>query len=162
MNDAVPLNTAGAELARALRSNGRRLVLAESCTGGLVAATLARTPGISEFFCGSFVVYRIDSKIRWIDVPESILVDPGPVSGEVALAMARGARARTPEADLALSITGHLGPNAPPEQDGLCYIGWHGNEVEGGKAVRLRATDRASRQSEAALAVLEAGLGLVE
>lgn len=101
-----------------------RLVLAESCTGGLVSATLARIPGISECLCGSAVVYRNATKQAWLDVPPGILEDPhvGPVSMTCAQAMARGALARTPEALIALAITGHLGPDAPAELDGVVHI----------------------------------------
>lgn len=111
------------EVASLLKATGQRLVLAESCTGGLVAATLARVPGISEYLCGSAVVYRLDTKAKWLGVSESMLIDPGPVSEVVARAMVRGVLAKTPEATLAASITGHLGPNAPVDQDGLVFVG---------------------------------------
>jgi PncC family amidohydrolase len=101
-----------------------RVVFAESCTGGLIAATLAQNPGISEFLCGSAVVYRNATKMSWLGVRGSILDDPGtgPVSPQCAEAMARGALARTPEAQIALAIAGHLGPNAPVGLDGLVHI----------------------------------------
>ncbi|MEX0704012.1 MAG: nicotinamide-nucleotide amidohydrolase family protein [Planctomycetales bacterium] len=108
-------------LASLLLERGLRLVLAESCTGGLVSASLAGVPGISEHFCGSAVVYRPDTKVRWLGIPRELLEVPGPVSAEVAIEMARGALERTPEADVAASVTGHLGPDAPPEQDGLLF-----------------------------------------
>lgn len=117
------LNTA-AMLAVRLRATGRRLVLAESCTGGLAAATLARIPGISEFFCGSAVVYRNATKSAWLGIPADQLDDPaiGPVSARTAEDMARGALARTAEADIAASVTGHLGPDAPEGLDGVIFI----------------------------------------
>ncbi len=118
-----PLAALVEEVAALLQRSGRRVVFAESCTGGLVAASLARVPGISEFLCGSAVVYRLETKARWLGVPEALLADPGPVSDVVARAMAIGVLARTPEADLAASITGHFGPNAPGDQDGLIFIG---------------------------------------
>jgi PncC family amidohydrolase len=112
-------------LADVLRRHRLRVVFAESCTAGLLAATLARVPGISEFLCGSAVVYRNATKAAWLGVPQAALDDPavGPVSREVARHMALGVLAKTPEADLAASITGHLGPDAPPEQDGVLYVG---------------------------------------
>ena len=118
-----PLAALVQEVASLLQVSRRRVVFAESCTGGLVSASLARVPGISEFLCGSAVVYRLDTKTRWLGVSEALLYDPGPVSEVVARAMALGVLARTPEADLAVSITGHLGPNAPGDQDGLIFIG---------------------------------------
>jgi len=99
-----------------------KIVFAESCTAGLISATLARTPGASNFHCGSAVVYRLDTKTHWLSVPASMLIDPGAVSEPVAASMAEGALAHTPEADLAVSITGHLGPNAPESQDGLVFV----------------------------------------
>lgn len=120
MND--PSFAAALNLATGLRENGLKIVFAESCTAGLASATLARIPGISDHHCGSAVVYRLDTKHRWIDVPDAMLIDPGPVSREVAEAMARGVLAKTPEACVAAAITGHLGPNAPAGQDGLIWM----------------------------------------
>ena len=105
-----------------LRARKVRLVLAESCTGGLAAALLARIPGVSEFLCGSAVVYQVETKARWLGVSRRLLRDPGPVSREVAAAMATGALKSTPHADVAASVTGHLGPGAPPGQDGLVFV----------------------------------------
>jgi PncC family amidohydrolase len=110
------------ELARLLRARSLRIVFAESCTGGLVSAVLAAIPGISEHYCGSAVVYRIETKSEWLGISRELLDDPGPVSGAAAEAMALGVLARTPEADLSVSVTGHLGPNAPEGFDGLVFI----------------------------------------
>ncbi len=117
-----PLAALVQEVATLLERTKRRIVFAESCTGGLVSASLARVPGISGFLCGSAVVYRLDTKAKWLGVPAALLDDPGPVSEVVAREMALGVLAHTPEADLAASITGHLGPNAPDDQDGLVFI----------------------------------------
>ncbi len=118
-----PLESLAREIAELLSQRSLKVVFAESCTGGLVSATLARVPGISNFHCGSAVVYRLDTKTRWLGVPESMLINPGPVSEPVARAMVEGVLAQTPEADLAAAITGHLGPNAPADQDGLIFVG---------------------------------------
>lgn len=100
----------------------QRIVFAESCTGGNLAATLAQLPGISSFLCGGFVVYRNDSKSQWLHVPKSVLEDPGPVSSEASKLLAQGALKHTPEADVALAITGDLGPGAPDSTDGKVFI----------------------------------------
>jgi PncC family amidohydrolase len=105
-----------------LKALNLRIVLAESCTGGLVSALLTRIPGVSELHCGSAVVYQVATKAAWLDVPKSLLRDPGPVSREVASKMASGALKITPHADIAAAVTGHLGPGAPPAQDGLVYV----------------------------------------
>ena len=110
-------------IAALLKQKNLKVVFAESCTGGLVSAALARVPGISDFLCGSAVTYRLDTKAKWLGVSEALLLDPGPVSEAVARAMAHGVLVHTPEADIAASITGHLGPNAPDGQDGLVFIG---------------------------------------
>ncbi len=112
-----------AELVDALKVAETRLVLAESCTGGLIAAELASIPGVSQWLCGSAVTYRENTKIRWLDVSAESIAQQTAVSEQVAREMAIGVLKQTPEADLSAAITGHLGPNAPPGQDGLIFIG---------------------------------------
>jgi nicotinamide-nucleotide amidase len=122
-----------------LRARNARLVLAESCTAGLAAAILARIPGVSEFLCGSAVVYQPETKARWLHVSRESLRDPGPVSREVASQMAKGALEMTPQADLSAAITGHLGPGAPPSQDGLIFLAFAaraGSRRHSGVAIR--------------------------
>ena len=116
------LNRLAGQVVDRLKVLNLRIVLAESCTGGLVSALLTRIPGVSEFHCGSAVVYQIATKAEWLGVPKRLLRNPGPVSPEVAAKMASGVLAVTPHADLASSVTGHLGPGAPPAQDGLVYV----------------------------------------
>ena len=115
------LNAAARSLAKILRTKDLKVVFAESCTGGLISAALTRIPGISDYLCGSAVVYRIDTKAEWLDISRSVLEHPGPVSREVAEHMAKEILDRTPEAQVAASITGHLGPDAPKRLDGLVY-----------------------------------------
>jgi len=108
-----------------IQAAGHRIVFAESCTAGLLAATLSRVPGVSSCLCGSFVTYRDDSKAKWLKVNQHDLDDPKvtAVSETVAQQMVSGALAMTPEATIALSITGHLGPDSPRELDGVVFIG---------------------------------------
>ena len=124
-----PLTPLVQEVAALLSRSRRRIVFAESCTAGLVAASLARLPGISEYLCGSAVVYRLETKSKWLDIPAALLNDPGPVSDVIASLMAERVLALTPEADFAVSITGHLGPNAPNGLDGVVYVGVARREV---------------------------------
>jgi nicotinamide-nucleotide amidase len=105
-----------------LKSQNLKIVLAESCTGGLASALLTRIPGVSEVHCGSAVVYQVATKAAWLGVPKSLLRNPGPVSREVVSKMALGVLEITPHAQVAGAITGHLGPGAPPDQDGLAYL----------------------------------------
>jgi nicotinamide-nucleotide amidase len=113
------------QVVTALREQNRKVVFAESCTCGLLAATLGRVPGASQVLCGSAVTYRNATKQHWLQVDSHILQNPdiGPVSEQVARQMAWGVLQKTPEADLAISVTGHLGPDAPAEQDGLVFSG---------------------------------------
>jgi PncC family amidohydrolase len=113
------------KLHEALRRSNHRLVLVESCTAGMVAAELGQIPGISNYLCGSLVVYRNDSKAKWLGISQAWLDDPkiGPVSLQVTEALARSALDRTPEATIAAAITGHLGPGSPPDLDGVIYGG---------------------------------------
>ncbi|WP_437228691.1 CinA family protein [Planctomicrobium sp. SH661] len=113
------------QLGTELKSRRVRLILAESCTGGVVSMALTDVPGISDVYCGSAVTYRNETKAEWLGVSRRDLADSriGAVSAQVAEQMCLGALQRTPEAELAASITGHLGPNAPAELDGVVYIG---------------------------------------
>jgi PncC family amidohydrolase len=104
-----------------LEETGCKVVFAESCTGGLVSGALTAIPGISRFHCGGMVVYRNETKTAYLDVPPALLKDPGPVSAEVTGLLARQVLEKTPEADLAVAVTGHLGPQAPPELDGRAF-----------------------------------------
>src|ERR1700732_607126 len=96
------------EEARALielcRRKKLRIAAAESCTGGLVAATLTEIAGSSDVFERGFVTYSNDAKEAMLHVPSATLARHGAVSRETALAMAGGALARAP-VDLAVSIT---------------------------------------------------------
>ena len=113
---------AARRVARLLKSTGRKVVFAESCTGGLVSGALTRIPGISEHHCGGLVVYRNETKAAYLGISPALLADPGPVSRSVVELMARNVLERTPEADLSAAVTGHLGPNAPAPLDGLVFL----------------------------------------
>lgn len=116
------LHSAAAAAHSRLLATSSTLVLAESCTGGLIASTLARIPGISVCLAGSFVVYQIASKRAWIGVREATLSQWGVVSEQVALEMAAGALQHTPHAAVSLAITGDLGPDAPAQTDGTAWL----------------------------------------
>jgi PncC family amidohydrolase len=148
-------------LAGLLAESDRRLVLAESCTAGLVAASLGRVPGISRHLCGSLVTYREATKTSWLGIPPLVLQHHTAASEAVTKLMATGALMATPEADLAAAVTGHLGPQAPPEQDGLIYVCLAERHVTTGqisvtklRRCRLLSRDRLPRQREATLGVL--------
>jgi nicotinamide-nucleotide amidase len=95
---------------RTLLAGGLRLALAESCTGGLVAARLVSVPGASGTLLESLVTYSNESKTRLLGVPPDLLERHGAVSRECAEAMASGLRARS-GADITLAVTGIAGPD---------------------------------------------------
>ena len=151
------------QLAQLLAERDLMIVFAESCTAGLAAATLAQVPGVSAHLCGSVVTYRPTTKHVWLDVSEDDLQQYTAESEPVARQMALGVLRNTPEADLAVSITGHLGPGAPPAADGIVYIGvaWRRDAHSySGSVTRhsLSATERSARQHEAALFVLHSAI----
>src|SRR5262252_7898204 len=115
------------EQARALLDlcRGKRLKLAaaESCTGGLLAATLTDIPGSSDVFERGFITYSNEAKEAMLGVPSVTLQSHGAVSRETAEAMARGVLAHAP-VDLAVSITGIAGPGGavPGKPVGLVHL----------------------------------------
>ena len=97
------------EAVEANRKIGRRIAIAESCTGGLVSAALTEIPGSSDVFEVGFVTYSNAAKIGPLKVSEDLVETFGAVSVAVAWAMARGALLAS-EADVAVAITGIAGP----------------------------------------------------
>ena len=110
-----------ARLAELLHRHNEVIVFAESCTAGLIAATLGRIQGISTCLAGSAVVYQVETKAQWLGVNRTAFEDSGPVSQTVSEQMALGVMKQTPQATIAGSVTGHLGPNAPAGQDGVAW-----------------------------------------
>ncbi len=96
--------------------------LAESCTGGLLAAVLTDIEGCSHGFDRGFVAYTDPAKHRLLNVPLWILEVHGAVSAPTAKAMVEGTLAAS-DGDLALSITGFAGPGGPDDEAGLVYFG---------------------------------------
>ena len=100
------------------------IATAESCTGGLLGATLTQEPGSSEFYLGGVVSYSNSVKREILGVSEENLIKFGAVSEEVAKEMAVGIRSKV-GSDLAISTTGIAGPGGGSDQKpvGLVYIG---------------------------------------
>ncbi len=115
------LDGSATELVRKLIESGQNIVFAESCTAGLLAATMGRVPGVSNVLAGSAVVYQTMTKHKWLNISEDVLRDAGPVSKIVSELMAQGVLANTPHATIAASVTGHLGPDAPRDLDGIAW-----------------------------------------
>ena len=96
------------------RAAGLKIVVAESCTAGLVSAALTEIPGSSDVFEAGFVTYSDESKLEMLDVSLDVLETFGAVSIAVAWGMAQGALERT-RADTAVAITGIAGPDGGSE-----------------------------------------------
>jgi nicotinamide-nucleotide amidase len=109
---------------RLLQERGATLVLAESCTGGLLAKRLTDMPGSSAYFQEGLVTYSNESKERLLGVPHDLIVEHGAVSEPVAREMAEGAR-RVSGADYGLSVTGVAGPDGGTQEKpvGLVFVG---------------------------------------
>ncbi len=97
------------------RAAGRRVAVAESCTGGLVSAALTEIAGSSEMFEAGFVTYSNSAKMTSLRVGEDVVETFGAVSIATAWAMARGALEKS-DADVAVAITGVAGPDGGTEK----------------------------------------------
>ncbi|MCC2671460.1 MAG: competence/damage-inducible protein CinA [Armatimonadetes bacterium] len=119
--DRTTLEAAVIEL---LKSRGRTVACAESCTGGGLGARLTSVSGSSAAFLGGVVTYSNDAKVKLLGVDPALLETHGAVSAPVAEAMARGVQERL-GADLAVSITGVAGPDGGTAEKpvGLVYVG---------------------------------------
>ena len=118
MNDALlpdELVNKAREVVEANRKLGRRIAIAESCTGGLVSAALTEIPGSSEVLEAGYVTYSNASKLSQLKVSEDVVDTFGAVSVATAWAMARGALAAS-DADVAVAITGIAGPGGGTAQ----------------------------------------------
>lgn len=91
------------------RAQGLHIATAESCTGGLIGATLTEIPGSSDVFERGLIVYSNRAKMELVGVPEQLIMEQGAVSEAVARSMAEGALRCSP-VELAVAVTGIAGP----------------------------------------------------
>ncbi len=120
----APLIDEAGRLIGAFRARGAKIVTAESCSGGLLAAVLTEIAGSSDVLERGFVTYSNAAKQEELGVAADLLARHGAVSAEVAEAMAAGALARA-GADVAISTTGIAGPGggSATKPVGLVYLG---------------------------------------
>jgi PncC family amidohydrolase len=140
----------GAGLARfivaALTDRGQTVAVAESLTGGLLAATLVEIPGVSAVFRGGIVAYATDLKAALLGVPETLLDRYGAVHADVAAAMADGVRRRL-GATFGLATTGVAGPDPADGQPvGTVHIAASGPGGVTPQSLRLTGDRRSIRQ----------------
>jgi competence/damage-inducible protein CinA-like protein len=141
------------------------LAVAESCTGGLLAARLTSVPGASAFLERGYVTYSNRSKVELLGVDPGLLASAGAVSAETAAAMAAGAR-RAAGADIGVGITGIAGPDGgtPEKPVGLVFIAMEGAAGDRVRRIHFPGVRERVRfqASQAALEMLRRGLLGVE
>ncbi|HET9163233.1 MAG TPA: competence/damage-inducible protein A [Solirubrobacterales bacterium] len=125
--------TIDSQLARLL--GGHRLGLAESCSGGLLAARITDLPGASTYFAGGVVAYSNEAKAELLGVDPALIERHGAVSVEVAEAMSKGALERF-DADAAVSITGIAGPDGGTAEKPVGYVCFDARLADGTVIVR--------------------------
>ncbi|MDT0404059.1 CinA family protein [Streptomyces edwardsiae] len=155
------MSSGAAEVVRLLTVNGATLAVAESLTGGLVAAEITSVPGASKVFRGSVTAYATALKRDLLDVDATLLAERGAVDPQVAAQMAAGVR-KALGADWGIATTGVAGPDAQDGQDvGAVFVAVDGPagpgslSAGGGKVERLRLNgDRAEIRMESVRSVL--------
>lgn len=137
---------------------GRRVALAESCTGGLVCAALTEIPGSSAVVDCGFVTYSNEAKQQMLGVPADIIDTLGAVSPATAWAMALGALARS-NADIAVAISGIAGPDGGSELKPVGTVVFaraiRGEEIINAEDRHIDGNSRAVIRHQAALVALE-------
>jgi nicotinamide-nucleotide amidase len=148
-----------APLADALRARGWRLATAESCTGGLIAATCTALAGSSDWFERGFVTYSNAAKTEQLDVDALLIAQHGAVSEPVVRAMAEGALLHS-AADIAVAVTGIAGPGGGTADKPVGLV-WLATAQRGTatQAERLQlAGDRAAVREQTVAAALARAL----
>jgi len=149
------------QIADLLRKNKETISVAESITGGLICARLTAIPGASDYFIGGIVSYHNRAKVMDVGVPASLISKHGPVSKEVAVAMAEGVRKRM-LSSIGLAATGAAGPKPlPPAPVGMTFIAVSSEKGSEWKELRLQGTRKEIREkaTQAALGLLWLHMG---
>jgi nicotinamide-nucleotide amidase len=157
---ADDVQQAAARVLDICRGKSLRIVTAESCTGGLVAAALTEIAGSSDVFDRAYVVYSNAAKQAMLSVPASVLERDGAVSRAAAEAMAQGALALS-GADLALAITGIAGPGGGSAEKPVGLVHFAGASGTGRRLHREKRFGDIGRAAVRMLSVAEA-LAMIE
>ncbi len=123
------------QVAKLLRDKELKLGLAESCSGGMLAARITNPPGASDYFMGGVVAYACTAKEQLLGVSEELLREFGAVSPECAEAMAKGALEAF-GANVAVAITGVAGPGGGTEEKPVGYVCFHARLADGTSIAR--------------------------
>ncbi len=144
------------EVIELLVARGETVAVAESLTGGKLAAALTAIPGASAAFRGAVVAYATDLKAALLDVPSTLLDRRGAVHPEVAAAMAEGARRRL-AAGVGAATTGVAGPEPADGQPvGTVHIA-----VSTGRGTTVRSLALSGDRHQIRVATVEQSLGLL-
>lgn len=141
---------------REAASRGVKLAVAESCTGGMIAAALTETPGSSAVMRGGVVAYDDEVKVALLDVRPETLKSYGAVSKQTAEEMAVGARVRI-GADVAVSVTGIAGPDGDSVDKPVGLVCFGIASEKGTRSVvrHFPATSRAAIRQRASATALD-------
>ena len=144
------------QVGKLLHERGLKLVLAESCTGGLLGSHITDVPGSSEYFLGGVVAYAYEAKVACLGVSWDTLNTKGAVSRETVLEMAHGVRALM-KADIAVAVSGIAGPGGgtPEKPVGTTWIGLVTAEAELAQLFHFSAEDREKNKVLAVDAALQ-------
>lgn len=143
-------------LAEILLSRNWTVSLAESCTGGLVSATLTELAGSSEWFERGYITYSNEAKTECLEVPARLIESHGAVSEPVAKAMAEGARINS-GSNVAISVTGIAGPSGGTTEKpvGTVCFGWATENQTLTKTMHFDGERQAVRQQATEFALTE-------
>ncbi len=152
---SIPGNSLVESLIHYLASIEKKITFAESCTGGLIAATFTAEPGASEILEGSYVTYANRIKAGWLGVREETLREFGAVSRECVLEMAAGAQ-RNLDADIAIAVSGIAGPTGavPGKPVGTVWVCLRNGESARTERLQLHG-DRNAVQEQTVLFALK-------
>lgn len=155
MNTQTAVEALVAELASALVARGEWLAVAESCTGGLIAAACTERAGSSGWFERGLTTYSNSAKQQLLGVPEAVIAEHGAVSEATVRAMAQGLLARAP-VQHGVAVSGIAGPGGGSAEKpvGTVWIAWaDGLDVQAEPF--LFSGNRAAVREQAVLAALQ-------
>jgi nicotinamide-nucleotide amidase len=143
------------KLGAALKAQGKMLTLAESCTGGMVAAAITSVAGSSVWLDRGFVTYSNAAKIEMLGVSANTVQEYGAVSENTAAEMAQGALSHS-AAQLSASITGIAGPDggSPQKPVGMVCFAWLGSTIALQTSTQLFQGNRQQVRQQSAIYIL--------
>jgi PncC family amidohydrolase len=145
------------QVSQLLKERKLKLVLAESCTGGLLGSRITDVPGSSEYFLGGVIAYAYEAKADLLGVSWDTLNTKGAVSRETVLEMARDIR-KLMKADISLSVSGIAGPGGgtPEKPVGTTWVGLAAEEGEWARRYQF-----SGNREENKLSAADAALGML-